>query len=217
MATIQETVTRICDDMSRPESELGAIVEREILTAIRHYEHRRFTFNELILTPTLEPGQNVYTYAELIGPASLSVEDIFVIDAVKVTQNSRQFTLDRENYPRLFEKDMLGVTSTLPDWYATFAKTMLIYPQLSASLTAEIPAHVKLTTLLSLAGAPTTNAWLTDGEELIRNRATGMVLQKKLDEFEKAGLYRAMELDELARLQREAGTVQSTGKLAANF
>ena len=216
MATIQETVTRICDDMSRPESELGAIVQREILTAIRHYEHRRFTFNEMTLSPILLPGTE-YPYSTLLGPASLSVEDIFAIDGFGVTSNNRQYALYRENWPVVFDLDQLGTSSQIPSFYCTFEKKLTLYPRLSVTLSADIQAHVKLTTLLSRSGAPTTNAWLTDAEELIRNRATGMVLQKKLDEFEKAGLYRQMELDELARLQREAHVVQSTGKLAANF
>lgn len=216
MATLAETVTRICDDLSRPETELGGIVEREILTAIRHYETRRFTFNEMTLTPVLLPGTD-YPYATLIGPASLSVEDIFAIDGLGVTYNNRQIPVTRENWPVLFDLDQLGTSSTIPSFYCTFEKKLTFYPRLSVTLSVDIQAHIKLRTLLSLAGSPTTNAWLTDAEELIRNRATGMVLAKKLDEFDKATFYRNMEVDELTRLQREAAVVQSTGKLAANF
>ena len=213
MANIAETVTRICDDLSRPEGEIGDVVQREILSAISFYESKRLVFNERVVTASLSLT-NQYSFSSLVANES-GVEDIIAIDSIKVSDGSREYELERSNWRDMFSLDSLAAAASFPDYWSTFNKTLRLYPTPNQTLTAYITAHVKLDTLLGASGA-TENAWLQEGEELIRTRATGMVLSRKLDDFEKATVYRAMETDALRRMLYDAHVGRSTGILSAN-
>jgi hypothetical protein len=213
MPTLAETVTRVLDDLSRPEDELGDIAQREILSAIAHYGSERFAFNERIITATIS-ATNTYLFADLIGAASTSIADILRIDNIKITYSGREYELEQENWPRLFQMDSIGTTASQPDFWATFNKSVRFYPTPNTSISAQITAHVRLTTLDGSTYVE--NEWLNEGEELIRSRACRMICMRKLDDFEKANMFMGLEADALKRLRQDAATVQSTGRLAAN-
>lgn len=211
MATLAETVERCLDDLSRPDDELGTVVQREILSAIRFYEHRRFSFNERILTPTLS-ATNTYLFSALLANNS-DVEDIFSIDTIKVRYSSRLVDVCKMPWSDLFMLDPSNITAGLPDFYAVFNKTLRIYPTPNTDLPSQMPAHIKLTTL---AQDGDTNAWLVEGEELIRSRACRLVAKRKLDDFEKAREFEELERNAYDALTNEAGMYQSTGMLSPN-
>lgn len=213
MATLPETITRMCDDLSRPEEEMGSICLREILSAVAFYESHRFSFNERILNPVLSLT-NSYTYASLIDAAnaSLGVTDIYAIDQIKVQLSGRTAEVFRENWNSLFRIDQSIINASLPDFFATFNRSLRLYPKPNQTLTAEITAHVKLAVLTTASS----NDWLVRGLELIRNRATRMVLAKKMDDFEKADVFKELEMAALRELNNEATVIQSTGMLASN-
>lgn len=213
MATLAQTIIRVLDDLSRPDDELGDIAEREILSAIAHYGSERFTFNERIIHATLS-ATNTYLFTDLIGAASTSITDILRIDAIKVTQSGREYELEQENWPRLFQLDAIGTTASQPDFWATFNKTLRVYPTPNASISAQITAHVRLTPLDGVTYIE--NEWLNEGEELIRSRACRMICMRKLDDFEKANMFMGLEGDALKRLRVDAATAHSTGTLAHN-
>ncbi len=215
MATIAETITRICDDISRPESELAPVAQREILSAITFYESKRLIFNERLLTVTLSQTSD-YAYSFLVKN-DVEVEDIIAIDdPIKATYSSREEAIWLESWRDLTAQDQLGVSTTIPSCWSHWNNGVRFYPKPNNNLVVTIEAHVRLTTLLSLAGLPTSNAWLTDGEELIRNRATRMVWTKKLQDLEMAGVYQTLETETYARMMQAASARQLTGRLAAN-
>jgi hypothetical protein len=216
MASIAETITRICDDISRPESEMAAVAQREILTAITFYESKRLTFNERTLVVTLSQTSD-YAYSFLVKNDT-DVEDIIAIDdPIKALYSNREDTIWLEPWRDLYALDQLGVSTTVPSCWSHWNNTVRFYPAPNNDLVVTIQAHVRLTTLLSASGLPTTNAWLTDGEELIRNRATRMVWTKKLMDMEMGSVYQTLETEAYARMMQAAGARHLTGRLAANF
>ena len=213
MPTLAETVTRILDDLSRPSDELGDIAKREILSAIGYYESSRFTFNERILNATLS-ATSVFAFSALVANDP-EVEDIWSMDQVKVLYSTRYIDVNLLPWSRLFEMtNNTTTTANFPDYYATFNRTMYVYPVLTANIQAAIPAHVKLVTLDGITN--TTNAWLTEGEELIRSRACRMICQRKLDDFEKAQMFKQLEDEAYKGMLADAAVLQSTGMLSPN-
>jgi hypothetical protein len=214
MASLAETITRICDDISRPESELGAFAQREILTAITFYESKRLIFNERMLNVTLTPNVGEYPYTTLAA-SDPEVEDIIAIDdPIKALYSNREEPVWLEPWRDIFAADQGLLSTTIPSCWSHRNNTLYFYPRPNSALVVKIPCHVRL---LSLNAAPATNAWLTDGEELIRNRATRMVWAKKLQDMEMAGLYQNLETETYARMMQAAGARHITGRLAANY
>jgi len=213
MPTLAETVTRVLDDLSRPFDELGDIAKREILSAIGNYESSRFTFNERVLTATLS-STSVFAFSALVANDA-EVEDIWAIDGVKVLYSSRYIDAEPVPWSRYFELvNNVTTTSNFPDFFTTYNRSLYVYPVLTGNIDASIPAHVKLVTLDGITN--TTNAWLTEGEELIRSRACRMICQRKLDDFEKAAMFKQLEDEAYKGLLADAAVLQSTGMLSPN-
>lgn len=211
MATLAQEVTKICDDLSRPEDEIGAVVEREILSAIKFYSSFRFAFNERTVTTTLSATAS-YSFGALLANSS-GIDDLLQIDKIKVTiNNSRTLTLEQENWSDLVALDQSGVSSGNPDFFAIYNKTLLVYPTPNTNLTTDVSAHVLLTPLTS----GDENEWLLEGEELIRSRACRMVCARKLDDFEKAQVFTNLEREALRQLQHKADLLLATGALSPN-
>ena len=213
MSTLAETITRVLDDLSRPFDELGDIAKREILSAIGYYESSRLTFNERILDATLS-ATSAFAFSALVANDP-EVEDIWAIDQVKVLYSTRLIDVDLVPWSTFFSlTNNVTTTANFPDYYATFNRTMYVYPLLNANLDAAITAHVKLVTLDGTTN--TTNAWLTEGEELIRSRACRMICQRKLDDFEKAAMFKQLEDEAYKGMLADAAVLQSTGMLSPN-
>lgn len=209
MATLAETVTRICDDLSRPEDELGGIVEREVLSAIKFYSNFRFAFNERALNVTLSTT-SVYSFATLLA-ASTEVSDILKIDQINVQLSSRNFTLEETNWEELNALDQSSATGN-PDFFATYDKSLYVYPTPTTNISTTVYAHVLLTALTS----GDENDWLLEGEELIRSRACKEVLMRKLDDYEKGQVFASLEVEALRNLARKTNNLHAIGQLAPN-
>jgi hypothetical protein len=211
MATLAQTVTRICDDLSRPESEIGAVARREILSAIEFFAPRRFGFNERVLTATLS-ATNGYAFTQLVANDP-EVADILAIDQVKTFFNNRSSTVARVNWLRVNALDQSNVsTGGPPDAWDAYNRHLLIYPRLNTSMSVQLAVHVKFVELQDADE----NAWLTEGEELIRSRACKQICARKLDDFEKSQMFAAMEGEALKGLLGRANVLMATGSLSAN-
>ena len=215
MATYGETVTRILDDLSRPEDELGAIARREILSAIDFYASERLGFNERILAFTITATID-YAFTAIADKNSITGGSIWAIDELSVLYSSRWVDVEMAPFDMVWRLNNANTTANLPDLWGTFNRTLRLYPNLTAgtSLSAQCAAHVLFPVL---AGDGDTNEWLTDGEELIRTRACRLICQRKLDDFEKAAQFRQLEQEALQALRADASTLQSSGILTSNW
>ena len=213
MATLAETVTRILDDLSRPSDELSDIAKREILSAIGYYESSRMAFYERVIDTTLS-ATSVFTFTSLVANDA-TLEDIWAIDGMQVSYAGRGINVDNVPWRTFFDfSQNFTPTTNFPDFFATYNRTLYIYPLLNSDLPAAITAHVKLVTLDGITNVE--NAWLTEGEELIRSRACRMICQRKLDDFEKAAQFKQLENEAYRALLADAAVLQSTGILSCN-
>jgi hypothetical protein len=214
MATLAETVTRICDDLSRPEAEIGASVEREILSAIEHYSSERFAFNERILQFTIS-STDTYALADIVTSyADTTIAEILEPDRVRVYVSSRYLTLEKVGYGVLQDLRDSPVITGNPDYWAVFNKSVIFESTPNQVMTGYLEGHVRLA---PLDATNIENAWLQEGRELISARAAAMVARKKLQDMEQASSYTSIEIDELDRLQQRASKLTGSGKLRGSW
>ena len=208
MANISDTVYRICDDLTRQSSDIGPVVQREILSACEFYAGQRLGFNERVLSFTLSQTQ---TYSlDTIATAN-SLASVLAVDDVRYTVSSRYIVLDPVPMAEWRRLDTTSSETGPPDFFAVFNKSLYVYTTPDASYDATMACHVKL---LSLDGeVVTSNGWLEEGLELITARATRMTLAKKLDDFEKAQVYAGIEGECFARLLEQRSLLMETGRL----
>lgn len=213
MANLAETITRICDDLSRPDSEMSEVAQREILSAIKYYDGYRFAFNERVLDFTFSATNTYLFYTLVQNDTGLSA--VMEIDDVKVIYNSHEYMLERLDWKTFYDLDKYGTTATIPDYWSVYNQRLFLYPTpQGSSLSAEITAHVKL---VELDGATVVaNAWLDQGEELIRSRACKMICLRKLDDFEKGNMFSNLEAEALKSLFHESSRKHQSGILRSN-
>jgi hypothetical protein len=150
---------RIADELIR--SDLSSQINLEILSAIQHYERQRFWFNETRQNLTAVSG------TATISPPSDLLE---VIRLDILTTQNHPIEVIKESW-RQFEAiggADTALTSGFPTRYAFFGNQFWLFPIPDSAYTLPL-SYVKQMATLSLSGD--TNAWMTDGEQLIRARA----------------------------------------------
>lgn len=157
---------RIADELAR--SDLTSQIKLAILSAITNYQRERFYFNESrSLTFSTVDSQEFYTSSDLA-----SIPNLIDIDEIIFTQNStNRYPLLRATMEQL---DWWSInptsTTSLPTNFCYYAQQIRLYPIPNGVYTVRIESTVRLTPdPLSLDAD--TNAWMTDGEEMIRQRA----------------------------------------------
>ena len=191
--------TRIADELNRQPSEIigspslsvGLVINREINSAIKHYESMRTSWSEVkdAVFGETTSGQRSY---------SLSTSDIrwLKIDSIKLEYNNSYITLDPITWSEMEEKDRQITGSTgLPQNYVIYSKQVRMYPVPNQSMTI-LMSYLERPLLTSLTGCftgtgsqtPTSTAshnnrlggWYDDGAALIRARAKAAVQIKYL-------------------------------------
>lgn len=163
MTTLGAMIDRIDDELDRGGG-IDTQIQAEILSAIKHYENQRYWFNEGQSTASTVAGTpNIAVPTDLLEPIRMDL-----------TSGSIKSELRRLNYNQYRDmdgNDAGGVTGE-PCEYAFFADQFWLVPTPDAVYTLEF-SYTRTLTALSAAGD--TNAWMTDGEELIRSRAAAAV------------------------------------------
>ena len=214
MATLAEIVTRVCDDLSRPETGnggIGNVVRRELLLAVRFYESNRLAFNERALVFTLS-NTATYSFGAILANVT-DVDQILSIDNVVCEINGREYPLLKWQWDDMISIDRSAPSvQGNPDAYATWNRQMVFYPT-PTTLTAVCYAHVRL---LPLDDSNPSNEWTNEGEELIANRAAMMVCAKKLRNPQLADIYRMATIAAWNQLHDRSVKEMSTGILRPN-
>src|SRR5574343_242982 len=156
VATYAETISRICDDLSRPDEEIGTIVGREILSAIEYYDGWRFAFNERVLEVTLS-ATNTYQYSYLVS-GDTQLQAVMQIDEVKVTNSGHEYLVERVPWGEFQRLDKDASSTTIPDYWSVYNKRLFLWPTPNADLPAKITAHVKFVAISR--STVVENAWL---------------------------------------------------------
>lgn len=199
MSTYGAMIDRIADELD--ENNISSQIQKAIQSAIKHYEHHRFFFNEAIRTLSTSISQEYY-----------SVQTIFCeVDSARITVNGSYYTLLPQTWNYLEETSVSGSQYIgAPIEYATFNQQVRLSPIPDSVYTILFSGTTHLATL---SATTDTNDWMTDGEELIRARAKYELAINYLKDYDLANMMRQLELDALSNLNMDFVSHASTGKI----
>ena len=188
MSTKQAMITEIESDTERSDT---TAIGLKIDAAIRHYQSRRFWFNESrSVTFNTVASTSDYTFAT-IGT------EFYKIDGAYLTNGSEINELVRVDYQEL-EEGPSSPTTGLPTAYAYIAKTLRLYTTPDDIYAVRLTGHVKL------AGPATDeeaeNAWMVEAYDLIMARAKAELYAHRWEDPTNAALMRVAEADYLRDL-----------------
>jgi hypothetical protein len=202
MATLNQIVNGVCDDLTR--DDLTAECSATIVAAIRYYDRKRWWFSEASATFTTTSTESVYAL-----PTDYRSTDY--IEA-QWPGNNWQEVRERE-FP--WVKRMLeGQTITgYPEVYAKRDnKLWLAYAPNGAYTVRHY--YVRHVDPPSAAGS---NEWTTDCEQMIRAWASQRLALQKLHDKELADHFAEIRADEEYRLMEENDNRTAHGKAASNL
>lgn len=205
MSTFGVMQTRIADELAR--SDLSASIRDAIRSAIAFHERRRFYFNEASGTFTTVASQAEYTSADASW-----IPNVAEIDDVRITISNDSFQINKRS---LQEINFLASSSTLtgdPTDYCYSRQRFVLYPTPQDAKTIRVNYVARFTTLSDTAD---TNAWMTDGEELIRLRAKMLLFRDVIRDPAEMATLAPFEAEALRALTRETGQRNATGFVVA--
>lgn len=163
MTTYVTMRNRIIDEMVN-ESVTTAQVNAAINSAIAHYQRVRFYFNE----SRAETFSTVASQEFYGSAANTNIPNLSKIDTLLITVNGTRYPLTVKPWELLEAKSSTTTATGQPDEYSYYAQQIRLYPIPDAVYTVRISGLVRFA---ALSADGDSNAWLTDGEALIRARA----------------------------------------------
>ena len=198
MATLAELVNEGSDDIAR--TDLTAQCSDAIVMAIRHYDHKRWWFNEASSTFTTTASTTTYALPS----------DFRAIDYLEARITGDEFQeVIQHDFPTI--KKMLEGSSVTgyPEAFAIRdEKVWLAY-------TPNDAYTVRMYYIRSLADmtAGASNSWTTDCKDLVRAAASRTVATRTLHDAELVNFMATIEQTELARLLAENDRRVSNSKV----
>lgn len=223
MTTYAVMQTRIAGELFR--DDLSSQIKNAINEAIGTWEGQRFAFNEKRYLINTVTGQEYYDF---IAPTLLTStgaqvgvgETVLELDSITTTVSNWPYPL----YPRTqqwFDQYAGPTYNGQPDSYAIFGNQLRLFPLPDGGGPGVGGAYpLNLSTLARLGPNPLTadadtNAWMTEGEPLIRQQAKLILYRDVLRDAE--GISGAMAAIPEAewRLKRLMAAKAYTGRQAA--
>ncbi len=188
--TLQDVQDRITLDYLN-RTNLNAVTVRAIKAAIRHYERKRWPWNETTTTLTASNGQ-----ATLTLPA-----DFLSLDLLEVQFQSATYALTRRSFEEVRQLNVTGNDNKdLPTSFAQRGYNFYLAPIPNSAYLVNCHYLQKLTELTS--GTMTgTNDWLSAAEDLIVYHATKLVWANTLRNTDEATKYAQLEQDAYKQLR----------------
>lgn len=152
--TYETLQTRIANELATPE--VSSRIKQEILSSIQFYQNERLWFLECESTASTVASQANYAVPD----------DLLTTDALTLTSDSVRRPLNQvtwEQYRTLADT----TTPNRPKHFAYYVDEYWLYPVPDQVYTLTVSY---LADLSDLSAGTDTNAWLTEGEELIRLR-----------------------------------------------
>lgn len=202
---------RIRDELNRGTA-YDTPIKRAIHDAIQYYRTRRFTFNIKRGITTTVAGQEFYQWPN----------DFIEADMMRVLYTSGDFTdpLEEVTY-RWIEDNRHNVSyQAEPEKFAAQGTLLRIWPVPDDAYELMLTYHYDLTSVSVSASDAATNAWMTDGFELIKSRAKADVLENYVRGQEaalEASLHRNREKEVFKNLRRMANRQASSGKITPHL
>lgn len=198
--TMQENISR---DLRR--DGLTADIKDAIHRSIKFYEGDRFLFNEGEASAVTSTGVALYT---------LPI-DYREADSFKITYDSagNSYILRGRTYQYINEID-INITSGWgqPTEYATYRDQLRLYPVPDAIYTITLAYQKDLTDVSASSSTAATNAWMTEGSNLIRAKAMAYIFRYRL-----RNVSMALEMDREALLERSRLKQKTNRQIATGF
>lgn len=192
---------RIADELGRPD--LTPHIKKAIQSALRFYESERMWFNEAEATATTVSGEE-----NIAVPT-----DLIEIDVLTLTQSSVRERLARKSYAWIRQHSEVATATAIPEHYAYYADQLWLYPVPNGAYTLTMSYVQRLGTLNDPGD---TNAWMTHGEELIRNRAKYDLLSGRGKDYRGAAALEVLVDQAYWNLRGKATEKTSTKVLAVD-
>lgn len=195
MTTFVTMQTRIADELVN-EPITTAQIQNAIKTAIAFHERRAFWFNMKRTTFTAVIGQDYYTNSEIAD-----LEDVMDVLSVHVTSSGTDYKL-RHVGAHVIDTLQSGSVSGRPAMFSRFDNQLRLYPKPDVAYVMPVRYTYKLA---DLSADGDTNAWMTDGEELIRQGAKRILCTDIIAAPDMAKTFADIEAVILARMVDEQG------------
>jgi hypothetical protein len=206
MSTRAEMIAEMASDMERSDS---AAFTSKINAAIRHYQPRRFWFNES-RSVTFQTTASTDTYSfSTIGTEFYRIDGVFLTVA---SDDVRE--LERWDYARMMEEVAGEQTATdIPRAWAYVDRGMRLWRSPDDAYTVRLLGHVKLAAPTS--DGETDNLWMTEAYDLIMCRAKAELYAHRYEDPAQAQIMRLAEGDALNRLLNATDDKVAPGYLEA--
>jgi hypothetical protein len=193
---------RIADEID--DSDVAPQIRGAIQSAIQLHRSKRFFFNQKIATFYLTAGQEYYGAADLAD-----IPRLIAIDAMAVDLDGAKVAVTPADFATI-DANQSGVLSGDPYNCAYYNEQIRMYPIPNARRAVTMAYHCQLPALVNDTD---TNAWMTDGELLIRQCAKRLLAMDSIHEPEIAQAAAPLEQEALDMLQAETRKRMSNDRL----
>lgn len=211
MATLGEVVAKIREDIDRG-SGYDDRIKRAIADAIHSYRAKRVGFNIKRAKATILSGME---YVSL-------PTDWIEADLMQIKDGRRREELDEVSYDWI--EDQSGPTDERAEPYkfALQNRTLRLYPIPERTYTLVFSYQFELKDISRSSSDVRTNAWLNEGEEVIRTKAMADLMVNYVGgaEMVQLGTMKKMEAEGpdgdggmIGKLESQAAREQSSGKI----
>ena len=202
--TMQENISRYLR-----RDGLTADIKDAIIRAIHFFEGDRFHFNEGEASATTSTGVANYTL-----PLDYREADTF-----KVSDSAgNSYALIAKTYQFINEIDSNANSGWgYPCYYATYRDQLRLYPIPDKAYTLTLSYQKDLTEVSASSSTAATNAWFTDGANLIMSKAMAYTMRYRLRNFPAALEFDKEALVERSRLKQKGNRQMGTGYLRKTY
>lgn len=212
MSNFIAMVNRIADDLTR--DDLQPQIKQAINDAIKTWEGERFGFNEVRYTLQTIPGQEYYGLSEGNNQGR-----VMEIDNITITVNNAPYPLTPRTQQWMDrEQSLPSIYTGQPDSYAIYADQLRLFPVPDNAGPNDGSYEMVLSTLAQLGPSPLvgdedTNAWMTDGEQLIRAQALRNLYRFPLRDADGRAMAEDMITEAQWNLKRKMAAKAYTGTI----
>jgi hypothetical protein len=213
MSTLGIMKTTIADELVR--DDLSTQIGRAITTALALWAPTRFDWNEKRYLLTTVGDTEYYAMSTLTntdGSALATGEKLLEVDSFTLTYSNQPYQLDQQTQSWIDREQSAASQYTgQPTTYGIFADQIRLHPIPDAAYSCTISGLAQLGTL---ANDGDSNAWMTDGEALIRAQAKVILYRGVIRDVEGMTLARDELAEALDPLKRKMAAKAYTGRIA---
>jgi hypothetical protein len=205
MTTRAIMLAEMADDMERSDS---AAFTNKINAAIRHYQPKRFWFNESrSVTFNTVASTDTYLFTT-IGTEFYKIDGVFVTIAAGDVRE-----LDRLNYQQMERVAGNNADTGEPSDYASVPGGIRLWRNPDDAYSTRILGHTKVAAPTS--DGETDNVWMTEAYELIMSRAKAELYAHRYNDSANAVIMQAAEALALSQLLSARDDKTALGYLEA--